>query len=128
MANEIQVVAGLQYTNPAQNIAAVLLQIANGLARFNITGKNYVTGTMSVPTTSGGTAIPISNLSTVGWGIFLNLDATNYIQLMSAVSGTVFARLYPGEIALFRLDAGVTAPAAISHTAACEMEYLILEN
>ena len=126
MANEITVTGSLQYANPAQNIAQIGLSIFNTL--FSITGKNYTYGTMSVPTTSGGTAIPIANLSSLGWAIFKNNDPTNYVQLMSAVSGTVFPKLFPGEIALFRFDSSVTAPAAIAHTASVLLEYLILED
>src|SRR5206468_1606170 len=82
-----------QYTNSAQNVAAKLLAVSGSL--FTITGKQYVEGTMSVPTTAGGTAIPVSNLANLGWAIFKNNDATNYVELISAVSGTKFAKLAP---------------------------------
>jgi hypothetical protein len=125
MANEIQITASLAYTNGAQNIAQQILGIAGSL--FSITGKNFEEGTMAVPTTSGGTAIPVANLSTLGWAIFKNNDPSNYISLISAVSGTEFCRLLPGEVALFRFDPGITAPAAIAHTAVALLQYLILE-
>ena len=130
MANEITVTAQLAYANPAFNINSLSLLISTGgSAQFTITGKNYMRGTMAVPTTAGGTAIPLGGVSTPG-GImcFKNLDSTNYLQILTAVSGTVIIRIYPGECFPIRLDATLTAPAALSHTAICEMEYLILEN
>lgn len=126
MANEITVTGSLQYANPAQNIAQVGLSIFNTL--FSITGKNYVYGTMSVPTASGGTAIPVSNLSNLGWAMLKNNDPTNYVQILSAVSGTVFLRIPPSGIALFYFDSSVTAPAAQAHTSTVLLEYLILEQ
>jgi hypothetical protein len=126
MSSEIQVTAELQYTNTANNIAAKSLSVLGSL--FNITGKNYAQGGLLVPTTAGGTALPISNLATLGWAFFKNNDATNYVDIMTAVSGTAFARIKPGECAVFRFAAGITAPAVLANTAGVEIEYLILES
>lgn len=123
MANEIQVTAQLQYTNAAKNIAQKLLQLT--AAQFNITGTNYNAGTATVSTSAA--IIPLGALASIGWCIFKNNDATNYVQLKTATGGTVFAQLQPGEIALFRFDPTVTAPAWVAHTASCEVEYLMLE-
>jgi hypothetical protein len=128
MANEIQVTAKLSYTNAAKNIANQFLQIPNGVGSFNITGQNYSAGTKSFPTTAGGTAIPLGGVGTLGWAMFLNLDSTNYVQILNAASGTVLIRLNAGEIALFRFDAGVTAPVILANTAAVEVQWLILET
>ncbi len=125
MATEILVTATLQYTNAAQNITPKSLSVLNSL--FNITGKNYAEGLMQVPITAGGTAIPVSNLATLGWAYFKNNDPTNYVDILNAVSGTVMIRLMPGEPALFRFAPSVTAPAALAHTAIVGMEFLILE-
>ncbi len=125
MATEIQVSAELQYTNAAQNISAKSLAIVASL--FSITGKEYVQGMMSVPTTAGGTAIPVSGLANVGWAYFKNNDATNYIELYNAASGTKFAKLFPGEVCVLRFAPSVVAPAALANTLAAQLEYLILE-
>jgi hypothetical protein len=128
MANEIGVTAKLAYSNPTAGIAINPPAILSPTTiNFSITGKNYSQGSMSVPTTSGGTAIPVSNLANVGWAMFVNLDGTNYVEIMSAVSGTVLIQLQPGESALFRFAPTITAPAFIAHTAACEVQWLILE-
>lgn len=126
MANEIQVTATLQYTNAAFNIASQMLSLAGGL--FNITGKNFVEGSQNVPTTSGGTIIPLASLASLGWAMFKNNDPTNYVDLLVTTSGTDIIRILPGEVALFRFGSGITAPAAIAHTAPVLLQYLILEN
>lgn len=124
MANEITVTGSLGYANSAVSVAAQLLAIS--ASTFTIVGSRYVEGLFSVPTTVNGTAIPIP-AGTLGWAIIKNNDATNYVELMSAVSGTVFAKLAPGEVALFRFPSAITAPAAIANTSAVKIQYLILE-
>lgn len=128
MANEITFSGLLQYANPAYNIPT--LSLSSGNIVLSITGKYYYRGTQSIPTTAGGTALNLGSVSTPGgWLIIFNRDPTNYVQLMTAVStGAVFARINPTEAALLRLDATVTAPAAIAHTAACIVEYLVLDS
>lgn len=125
-SNAIQVTASLVYTNLPQNISAQTLSAGPSL--FSIAGKNYAGGTMAVPTTSGGTAIPLASLGSLGWAMFKNNDSTNYVDILVATSSTDVLRLYPGEVALFRFGSGITAPAAIAHTATVLLQYLILEN
>jgi hypothetical protein len=128
MSQEIAVQANLTYSNPAigpLGLGPIIFNFAKTF--FNITGKNYIFDSMSVPTTSGGTAIPVSGLANVGWAMFWNLDPTNYVDIMTVASGTAFIRLLPGECALFRFTPGITAPAMLAHTAACVVQFLILE-
>jgi hypothetical protein len=124
MANEIQVTATLQYTNSAQSIAQKILTLV--AAQFSISGKNFNQGSATVSTSAA--AIPLGALGSIGWCMFVNHDATNYVTLLTGTAGTVFARLLPGEAALLRIDASVTAPAWQAHTATCEVEFLMLEN
>lgn len=130
MANEITVASFLQYVNSAAGIPQVSFPFTNATKQVSIAGKNYVLGTKSFPTTAGGTAIPLGGVSTSGgWAIFQNLDATNYAQILNAVSGTVFARLTPADPPIvLRLDDGVAAPAILANTAAVEVAYMILEK
>jgi len=130
MANEISVTSALTYTNTANGIAATTLQIggASNNALFNISGKNFVYATKSFTTGAGGTAIPLGAVGTLGWVAIKNNDAANYIQVLTAVSGTVFLRINAGEMASFRFDQGVTAPAILANTASVLTEYMILEN
>jgi hypothetical protein len=85
-------------------------------------------GIFLVPTTSGGVAIPLGSVSTNGYCQLTNLDTTNYMQVLTAASGTAFLRLNPGETALFRFDAGITAPAWIAHTAAVMVSFMLVQN
>jgi hypothetical protein len=125
VANEIVLTTNLNYTNPAFNIATD--QLVTSGQQFTITGSNKLHETMTVPTTSGGTAIPLGGLSTLGWYSIKNNDPTNYVQLMTAVSGTVINQCPPrGQITGY-FPASITAPALIAHTAGCSVEMLILE-
>ena len=107
MANEITVTGSLSYANLTAGIAAKVLSLLS--KSVSITGVNYIQGTFKVPTTSGGTVLPgLSSLASVGWGMFINHDATNFVDLLTAAStGTAFARLKPGECALFRLPPAI---------------------
>jgi hypothetical protein len=91
-------------------------------------GTQYTQNIMQVPTTSGGTAIPLGSLGNLGLGLFINLDPTNYCEILVAVSGAAIVKLMPGDYALFRFGPAITAPAAIAHTAITSLQYLILEN
>ena len=127
MANEIT-------TNLTLSVAKgnVTLKSLAQNKQFTLSGTNYVLRSASAPTTAGGTAIDVAGLATpLGWIAIKNNDSTNYMQLMTAVTGSggvVFGKLYPGEMAVFRFDDSITAPAVIGHTAAVAYEYLVLEN
>ena len=127
MANEITVVASLTYVDASITLQTISLEIAPP-GTFTISSPRSVRNQMSVPTTAGGTVIPMGSVSTPGWALFKNLDATHYVEILSAVSGTTFARLNPKEVALLRLPPGMTAPAALANTAAVLLDYLILDN
>src|SRR5271157_5864967 len=107
--------------------SAVAAQAVFGTTTFTVTGDHFTSSIFTVPTSAGGTAIPLGGVATPGGYLFVkNNDATNYVQLLTATSGTAFCRLNAGEMAVLRLDAGLTAPAALAHTAACEIQYLLL--
>jgi hypothetical protein len=93
-----------------------------------LSGSKYSQQVMAVPTTSGGTAIPVSSLANLGYTEIQNLDPTNYCDILTAVSGTAFIRLQPGDVALFRFNPAITAPAALAHTAPTNLQFLIIEN
>jgi hypothetical protein len=125
-ADPITFLAQLAYNNGA-GINVTLPQISAPVST-TITGVNFTENTMTVPTTSTGTAIPLGGLGNLGLAMFINLDPTNYVEIMTAVSGTKIIKMLPGDYALFRFDPSITAPAAIAHTAAVQLQYLILEN
>jgi len=123
MANEITVSMSLSVvkgsTSEKKKISAVTMDLA---------GTDYIHGTMQVPTTAGGTAIPLGAVTGPNWAMFTNNDATNFIELLDVAStGAKMVQLLAGESACFRLGTGAQVPAAFADTAICEMDYLIIE-
>lgn len=112
----------------SETLTGISTQLAVSGQYVTQSGSRYTQGVMHVPTTAGGTAIPVSSLSNLGYAMFVNLDATNYVDIMSATSGTAFVRLQPGDSALFRFTSTITAPAMLAHTGACDVQFLIMEN
>jgi hypothetical protein len=70
--------------------------------------------------------IPTTEITTLGWAVFRNLDATNYIRIGFS-TGVYGIRLEPGEVACFRLNPGVTIY-AIADTAACKLLVKIYQD
>lgn len=96
--------------------------------KATLVGKQIVKATQTIPTTAGGTAINIGALGSVGWAFIKNLDITNYVEILNAVSGTPSINIPPGLSAgPFKFATGVTAPAALAHTASVDIEFEIAE-
>jgi hypothetical protein len=56
-----------------------------------------------------------------------NMDVTNFVKIRAGSGLTDLIKLKPGEFALFRLMTGIT-PYAIADTAACDIEFCIIED
>ena len=103
--------------------------VAGGLQPPTLTDflytPQYNQGDMQVPTTSGGTAIPLGALPSLGYVHLVNTDQNNWIHILNAVSGaTILAQLPPkGGRALFYL--GVAAPAALAIGGRAPMQYFL---
>lgn len=123
MANEITISASLSVAKG--NVSSEALAIS--ALKATLAGEDFIKATQSIPTTAGGTAIGLGGLSTVGWMLIKNNDNTNFVDILTAVSGTAFARLKPGEICLFRIAPALTAPAAMANTAAVMIESILIE-
>ncbi len=119
MANELTVSAALVF---AKNSSSITFG-ASGVSR-NVAGDRYIRTIQSVGTAEE--AIGKGELGTLGYGVFRNLDATNFITLRAATALASGIKLEPGDYCVFRL--GGNAPFAIADTAACLMEYLIVEE
>lgn len=79
--------------------------------------------TQSIATSE--TAINLGGVSSLGYCIIVNRDPTNYVEIKTATSGTIFAKLFPGELAMFRIGSGVTAPYAVANSGAVQIEILL---
>jgi len=114
----------LNFTTAAGFIRTLDLPITS----FAITGSNYKQQIQTIPTTAGGTAIDVLGLTTPRWFAAINRDATNYVDIMTAVSGTAIIRLKAGEGCFLPLNSGITAIAALANTASVSLEVLVIEN
>ena len=82
----------------------------------------------TVPTTASGVVIPLGSITVPGYFSVTNLDLTNYVQLLVAVSGAPFCKLLPGKTATFQFDPTLTAPAWVAHTGACKVSFLLCDG
>lgn len=128
MANELTVSGsmsfakvGVTYPSGSTNYNSIGDAFSN--LQFTVTGTNYVADVVSAATSA--TVVPLGSVTQPHWSIWLNLDATNYVQLQNGASGAVVGRLYPGEPALLPLDIACV-PYLVAHTAACLVKYLIV--
>lgn len=115
MANQLSLSSTLNFQGNNLSVAANVPNI-----RPTVAGNGLVSlAAATVPTMAA--AVPVGGLTggaaSGGWLFVQNNDATNYMQILTATSGTAFARLLPGEFCLLRLDAGLTAPFWQAHTA-----------
>jgi len=94
--------------------------------QFTVSGQKYVRAVQNIGT--GAEALHLGEITTPGWFFFLNLDGTNYLEILTGVAGTAFLKLKPAEFAMGRLPAGLTAPAAQANAAAVNLEYMIIED
>lgn len=76
---------------------------------------------------TGETTVSLSDLTTPGWCKMTNLDATNYVQ-WGFSTGVYGGRLEAGESALFRLDPGLASIFCLANTAACDVEFEVMED
>lgn len=114
------------------SINSTIGDLAVQLAKqFNVTltGEDYASGTLSVTTTDAQLTVP-SNLATVGWAIFYNEDATNYVKVGRYNGGTeqYQIRVPPQSAVLFFFDLAANDLAIVADTATCKVHYLIFER
>lgn len=93
---------------------------------FTMNGTDFVKGTQTIGTTAE--ILGKGEITTPGWLIGKNLDATNYIEFekasFSTTAGTV--KVKPGEPFCFRVAS--TNIYACANTAACDVFYMLIED
>lgn len=121
MASEFTLTALLDYADSEGT------DFSLGLIEFvkSITTKKYVRGKVSVATSEQ--AIDLGVLTApLGWALFINLDATNYVEIRSATGAANDILKVPAASAiLIHFGSDVSAPYIIANTAACQVEYVI---
>lgn len=119
MAQELTLSGSLSYsdsegTEDSLSISELMASVAT---------KRLLHAKQSIPTSE--IAIELGDLSSLGWAIFVNRDATNYIEIKTATGGDIFAKLKPGCFALLPLGSGAQAPYAIATGSSCQLEIII---
>jgi hypothetical protein len=120
MADEVTLTASLKYDDGDFDEAPELA-VAGEL--FSVTTKKFVKSRMTV--TTAELAIPLGNLTTLGWAAFKNLNATNFVEIRTGTGGTKMIKIPVGGLVIFYFGSGVTAPFIIADTASCDVAYLI---
>ncbi len=120
MANEITVNTTLRCVN---GNLSFLVQTGN--LQFDQTAVGGPTpGFQDVGTTEE--TLTTTEISTLGWAFFKNLDETNYVEVGFS-TGVYGIRLEAGEIATFRVNPGSTIYMK-ANTASCKVQAYVLED
>lgn len=122
MADELTISASLAYADSEG--ADELLAVAD--VTPNVSTKKYAKFKQSVGTSEE--ALGLGEVTSLGYCLVINRDETNFVQLRTGTGGTYFAKLLPGEVALFRFGSGVTAPFVIADTAAYQIEVFLIST
>lgn len=121
MANELTLTGSIAFAKGS--IGTVNLTKSG--AQFTVSGTNYARQTVSVGT-SAFVALDVGGITTAGYVFVQNNDQTNYVELAADdTSAAACIRLLPNEFAIFRCDTSTLS--AKAHTAACVIEYLLIE-
>lgn len=123
MADELKISLKMDFAKSNRQVSTSDMG-AIGL-EFDVSGTEYVRLTQSIGTSAE--AIDLGqDIGTAGYMFVKNRDATNYVTIRMGSSGADVIKLKAGEVALFRLAA--STPYAIADTAACVIEYIIVED
>jgi hypothetical protein len=117
VANEITLSGSISYS---KNKAKAALA---GSATASQTGDHYVQEVQDVGTVEEQLAK--GDIGTIGWCAFRNMDTVNFVQI-GAAAGEYSIKLGPGEFHGPMRWSG-SAVYAKADTAACKVEYLLLE-
>lgn len=122
MANEGTIQQLLQWVNGSRTVTK------QGNKQFDVAGDNYAAAIVSAATSATVLSLP-SDFGTPGWAWFTNLDATNYVEIGNNNGGSPVytVKLKPGMSCLIPLTMAKTAIVLKANTAACDVEYVILE-
>ena len=127
MADEIQLQVSLSVSKGGAKSSIALKTI-----KVDMAGDNFVNKTQTIATSAE--AIEVGDISTLGWLIVGNLDATNFVQIGIDSGGFVpFVNLKAAaaeadqEWAVFRLTPGITLQAQ-ADTAATLIQYMLIED
>jgi hypothetical protein len=110
-------------TSPAAPSSPKTVAISS--TKINQTGSAVASGIQSVTTSAAAIDIGALGAGALGRFAVKNLDGTNNLTVLSAIAGTAFLTLLPGEMAQGRFASAVTAPAVSASAGTVLMEYVI---
>lgn len=125
MANEITTAFSFSCTKGSLTFSRSFSKQVN----MSASAPNVAGGTQLIGTAAAGEALVLGDVATNGHAYFVNLDATNYVEVGIQTGGTFYplARFNAGEGGLMRMAQGVT-PYARANTGNVVMEYHIFDN
>lgn len=125
MADEIDLYAGLKLDNGSISLSR---EIAFGTITPDQTTASYHAGVQTVGF-AAHEAIELGDVSACGYSMFINTDATNFVEIGIDVGSTFypFVKLLAGEVS-GPLRLGTNAPYAKADTGDVLLEYIILST
>ena len=120
MANELTLSALMEYSDSLST--AESLQVDQKQVTVTIKRPLHYKQLIAF---ASDTALELGTIAALGWVLIINRDTTNFVTLKTAASGTIIAKLFPGEFCFFRIGSGITAPAMRADTGDCEVEYIL---
>ena len=126
MANEIEISVSINASKGGMSVSRA------ESFKVNMTGDSMTHSVQEIPT-SAEVLVEADALGTAGWCFLKNLDSTNFVEFgrfgVDAADENLI-KLKPGESCLFRVsDEGSDDTVyAIADTAACNVEYILLET
>lgn len=96
----------------------------SGSIRLDVAGDRYTKIVQNIGTSEE--AVDLGDIGTVGMIFVVNRDTTNFVELRPGSGIADLIKIRPGGFAMFELAASATLY-AIADTAACDVEFLIIE-
>ena len=94
---------------------------------FTVAGDHRMSGTIDVGTSME--ALVLGDITNAGWVLLVNTDQTNFVEFNSDADGTnETGKMKPNEFAFFRMGDAHKILNLKADTAACDVQYLVLED
>jgi hypothetical protein len=122
-ANELTLTAALEFTKSTTHTDSRNMGVEG--KQFTVSGTDCV-GPITQTIGTSAEALDIGDITTPGYIIIKNLDATNYVTIRMGSTGADVVKLKAGEFALFRLAS--TNPFALANTGACQVLFALIED
>jgi len=118
MAGEIEINLALYFQKSGASVQKV------HATALDVSGTLFAHGVQNIGT-SEEALTKVDGLTTPGYVYVRNLDTSNFVTI-GAVTGQYSIKLKPGELTLFRVNSPNIY--ARADTAACDVEYIIIED